>query len=170
MNIKLNPLERAVDRLQKRLKAETIVYATLALTVTGMTLLAGQYISHLTSRDLSSVDVPIAKFTPMPTTMPTSVPALSEPTHSPQPSPTGTSQPTSVVVTVHSGDSWQRLVRRECYAIGIDLHPVDVAYLADVTESHNQCFFETEFAPCQFLPAGRSTLYAGDTVMILCEE
>ncbi len=170
MDIKLNPLERAIDRLKKERKIETIVYATLALTVMGMTLLAGQYISHLTSRDLSSVDAPIAKLTLMPTTMPTSVAILSEPTQSPQPSPTGTFQPTSVVVTVQSGDSWQRLVRRECYAIGIDLHPVDVVYIAKVTERHNQCFFETEFAPCQFLPAGRSTLYAGDTVMVLCEE
>jgi len=168
--MKFDPLQRAINRLRKNLKAEMIVYATLGLTVMGMVLLAGQYISHLTSRELFSVDVPTAKLTLMPTTIPISVPALSEPTQSPQPSPTGTFQPTSVVATVHTGDSWQRLVKRECYAIGIDLHPVDVAYLADVTESHNQCFFETEFAPCQFLPAGRGTLYAGDTVMVLCEE
>jgi|ETNvirnome_2_300_1030623.scaffolds.fasta_scaffold00541_10 hypothetical protein len=151
------------------LRAEMLIYATLGMAVIGMALLAGRYIFRLTSTDYGSVNVPIAKFTLMPTAVATAIPATPEPTQPPQPTPTATPQPTSVIATVRTGDSWQRLVRRECYAIGVDLHPVDVAYLADVTKSHNQCWFETEFAPCQFLPAGRATLYAGDTVMVLCE-
>lgn len=148
-------------------KAETLAYIILGLTVIAMVLLALRYAIRFTSRGDEVVSVPMVTFVPMPTSSPTSIPPTPEPT---QPFPTATFSPTSVVVTVRIGDSWQRLVRRECYSIGIDVQPVDVAYLAELTKSHNQCHFETEFAPCQFLPSGRQSLYAGDTVMVLCER